>query len=72
VTSAHRPLTRRAGDLVVGEDATEITIAEIRQSRLHVVDGDEIDANGQPWQVSAWPLDCLALVRIAHSAALSA
>jgi hypothetical protein len=44
----------------------------MRQSRLHLVDGDEIDANGQSGLASARRPDRLALIPVAHSAALNA
>jgi hypothetical protein len=34
---------------VVGEDSLEIAVTEMFQSRSHLVDGDKIDADGQPW-----------------------
>ena len=72
VTSAHLSLTGCAGELVVGEHATEVPVTEMRQSRLHLVDGDEIDADGEPGLVSVRRPACLALVHVAHVAALSA
>ena len=52
----HFPLARRAGQLVGGEDSIEVAVPERGEGRLHFVDRDEIDADGEP----------------AHSAALKA
>src|SRR5271165_2316071 len=45
MSGLHSPLAGRAGDLMRGEDATQVTVAEVRHSRFHLVHRDEVDAD---------------------------
>ena len=63
VPRPHPSPTRRARDLVIGEDASEIAVAEARQGVLDLVDRDEVDPDGHRRPTGG---------RAAHSAALSA